>query len=200
VTDGQRTIESAVTEATNLQKVLGRQKSIQVKSDEEKQIIKATAHSWFNNHRPTIVALLGDDQIEDIDSLYRGLITAAGRATVRRKYLASLKLVNKRLGTLQAEHVIALAAATAQAVTPDTTPKFDPLISDAKMQAILTRRWQECGACVRSGAPLAATVMMGGLLEGLLLAKINQLSNKAPVFSANATLRPRTRRLAKHSS
>jgi hypothetical protein len=68
-----------------------------------------------------------------------------------------------------------------------TAPKFDPLISDPKMQTILTKRWQECSVCVKSGAPLAATVMMGGLLEGLLLAKINQLPNKTSVFSAAAT-------------
>jgi hypothetical protein len=105
------------------------------------------------------------------------------------KYVASLKLLKTRLGRLQADHVVALAAppALVHAVTPDSVPKFDPLISDPKMQAILTRRWQECGICVRAGAPLAATVMMGGLLEGLLLAKINQLPNKAPVFSAAAT-------------
>lgn len=189
MTDGQRTIESAVAEAKNLSKVLGRQGSIQVKSDEEKQIVKATALAWFNNHRPIIITLLGDDQIKDIDALYRDLISAAGRATVRLKYLTSLKLINTRLGTLQADHVIELAAAAvpAQTMTSDTVPKFDPLVADPKMQAILTRRWNECLICVKSGAPLAATVMMGGLLEGLLLAKINQLPNKAPVFAAAAT-------------
>jgi hypothetical protein len=121
VTDGQRTIESAGAEATTLQKVLGRQNGIQVRSDEEKQIIKATAHAWFNNHRPIIIALLGDDQIKDIDGLYRDLISAAGRATLRSKYVASLKLLKTRLGRLQADHVVALAAppAPVQAVTPD---------------------------------------------------------------------------------
>lgn len=80
-------------------------------------------------------------------------------------------------------------------MTPDAAPKFDPLVSDPRMQAILTRRWQECGICVKSGAPLAATVMMGGLLEGLLLAKINQLPNKSPVFSAASTpIDPKTRK------
>ncbi len=187
MTDGQRTIESAVAEATNLQKVLARQNGRQVRSDEEKQIIKATAHAWFNNHRSIMVALLGDEQLKDIDGIYRDLISAAGRATVRIRYVASLKLIKKRLGALEADHVIALASVPAQVVTSDTAPKFDPLISDPKMQAILTRRWQECGICVKSGAPLAATVMMGGLLEGLLLAKINQLSNKTPVFNAATT-------------
>lgn len=189
MTDGQRSIDAAVAEATSLQKVLGRQTANQVKSDEEKQIIKATALAWFNNHRQVVLAVLGDDHIKDIDGTYRDLISAAGRATVRSKYLVALKLLKKRLGSLQAEHVIALASTPrpAQAAISDTAPKFDPLISDPKMQAILTKRWQECGICVKSGAPLAATVMMGGLLEGLLLAKINQLTNKTPVFSAAAT-------------
>ena len=63
---------------------------------------------------------------------------------------------------------------------------FTPLITDAKMQVILQSRWQECVICVKNGASLGATVMMGGLLEGLLLARINQLTDKAPVFTATA--------------
>lgn len=57
------------------------------------------------------------------------------------------------------------------------------------MQVILAQRWRECVICVNSGAPLAATVMMGGILEGLLLATINQLSNMAPVFTATSAPR-----------
>lgn len=54
------------------------------------------------------------------------------------------------------------------------------------MQAILQRRWTECVICIAHGAPLAATVMIGGLLEGLLLARINRENNKAPIFTAAA--------------
>lgn len=93
MTVGQRTIESAVAEATSLQKVLRRQNGNQVRSDDEKQIVSATAHAWFNNHRPTIIALLGDDQIKDIDGLYRDLISGTGHATVRSKYLVLLKAI-----------------------------------------------------------------------------------------------------------
>ena len=185
--DGQVTIDAAVAEAGSLQKILKRQNGNQVKSDDEKQIIKATALAWFKKHRPVIVAILGEDQIRDIDDLYRGLIESAGRATTRTKYLVALKAVKKRLGILQSDHVITLAAPVATpppANTSDNPPQFAPLISDPKMQAILAQRWQECVICVKSGAPVAATVMMGGILEGLLLAKINQLPNKGPVFTA----------------
>ena len=90
--------------------------------------------------------------------------------------------------------------AVPEALTTDTAPKFEPLISDPKMQAILIKRWQECVICVESGAPLAATVMMGGLLEGLLLAKINQLPNIIRLPSSTLLPALRTLKLAKHFS
>ncbi|MGO9012528.1 MAG: hypothetical protein ACLQPN_20725 [Bryobacteraceae bacterium] len=191
--DGQVTVDAAVADADSLQRILKRQKAKQVQSDDERQIIKGIALAWFKKHRPILVALLGEDQVEEIDEIYRELIEASGRATTRTRYLEALKAVKKRLGTLQAEHVITLATpptvAQQPAKTPDGPPQFAPLISDPRMQAILAQRWRECVICVTSGAPLAATVMMGGILEGLLLAKINQLPNMAPVFTATSAPR-----------
>jgi hypothetical protein len=54
------------------------------------------------------------------------------------------------------------------------------------MQQLLANRWNECVGCVEHDLPLAATVMMGGLLEALLIARINRLSDQAPVFKAKA--------------
>ena len=186
VRSGQQIIESAVTEADSLQKVLKRQKTDQVRSAEERQVIKATAHAWFNNHRNVISELLDDGLVKPVDDLYRGLLAAGARSTLRTKLLGMIKEIRRKLGVLQADHVIALAAPPKARLgaTPDIAPRFDPLVSDPKMQVILAKRWQECCICVGSAAPLAATVMMGGLLEGLLLAKINQLPDKAPVFTA----------------
>jgi hypothetical protein len=52
------------------------------------------------------------------------------------------------------------------------------------MRTILGDRWRECVKCVAAGAPLSAVVMMGGMLEGLLLARVNQLTDASPVFKA----------------
>ena len=41
--------------------------------------------------------------------------------------------------------------------------------------------------CISAGANLAATVMMGGLLESLLLARINIESNKTKIYTAKST-------------
>lgn len=191
--DGQVTIDAATADADNLQRILKRQNSKQVQSGDEQQIIKGTALAWFKKHRPTLVALLGEDQVKDIDEIYRDIIEASGRATTRTKYIEALKAVKRRISSLQTQHVITLAApaAVAQSTTKtsDSPPQFGPLISDPKMQAILAQRWRECVICVNSGAPLAATVMMGGILEGLLLAKINQLPSMAPAFTATSAPR-----------
>lgn len=193
--DGQVTVDAAIADAENLQRALKRQHAKQVQSADEKQIIKGIVLAWFNRHRPILVSLLGADQVQDVDGIYRGLLEASSRATIRTKYFGALKAVKKRLSALRTQHVIALAAPAAiaqpAAKTPDSPPQFTPLISDPKMQAVLEQRWRECVICVNSGAPLAATVMMGGILEGLLLAKINQLPNQGPVFTAGSAPRDR---------
>jgi hypothetical protein len=63
------------------------------------------------------------------------------------------------------------------------------------MQQILKRRWEEVQVCVIGKANLAATVMMGGLLESLLLARINGSPAKAAVFTATAA--PRDKKTGK---
>ena len=85
---------------------------------------------------------------------------------------------------LRSQNVLRLASSGTPQPTSDQPPKFAPLISDSVMQEILRRRWKECTICIDAGAPLAAIVMIGGLLEALLLARINRESNKAPIFKA----------------
>lgn len=186
MTSAQKAIDSAISEVERLRSTLRKDKSKQVRSGDEKQVIKATALAWFNNHRAVLSPVLGDDPIKDADGKYRELLAASARATLRAKYVDDLKQIKKLLNRVQADSAVALAmtASAAQPGTSDTPPQFSPLIADQKMQAILSGRWRECVICVNAGAPLAATVMMGGLLEGLLLARINQLGDKSPVFKA----------------
>jgi hypothetical protein len=52
--------------------------------------------------------------------------------------------------------------------------------------------WNERIACVSHDLPLAATVMMGGILEALLIARINKLSDQSPVFKAKSAPKDKT--------
>ena len=81
-------------------------------------------------------------------------------------------------------------AAHAALAAKDAPPDFSPL-ANTDMQAVLVGRWTECIQCVGASAPMAATVMMGGLLETLLLARINVETNKAPIFTASSAPRDR---------
>jgi len=75
----------------------------------------------------------------------------------------------------------------APAVTLAAAPDFSPLAADPLMRDILVARWEECQVCLHAGAHLAATVMMGGFLEALFVARANQLNDKGPLFRAKAT-------------
>ena len=51
-------------------------------------------------------------------------------------------------------------------------PNFPSLVSDSTFGEILTQRWYEAQQCVNAEAYLAAVVMMGSILEGALLHKV----------------------------
>jgi hypothetical protein len=59
VTESQVTIDAAIAAVNRLQSFLKRQTGKQVSSDDEKQIAKATALAWFNNHRSVVAASSG---------------------------------------------------------------------------------------------------------------------------------------------
>jgi hypothetical protein len=195
VTGAQESIESAIGELERLHKALRKKKTKQIRSDDERQIIKATAHTWFNTHRKPISLVLSNDELAGADKHYKQLLGAGGRAAKRSRCLDGVSSTKKLLAQLQADHAITLAAHPfpETGATADTPPDFSALAGDARMQAILTKRWQECVTCVDAPAPLAATVMMGGMLEGLLLARINQLHDKSAVFKANSAPKDKAR-------
>jgi hypothetical protein len=194
LTDAQQSLDSAESEIQSLRRLFSRLSVVQVTSAEYRQIAKATALSWFNTHRSGPAKVLGEDELATLDDIYRKLIEAVNRATLRTKYLTLIKGTKKALTSLQTKHAVVLAqvAQPTQTSSSDNPPSFSPLVSDPKMQMILSRRWTECSVCVRADAPLAAIVMMGGLLEGLLLAKINQSSDKSKIFGASAAPKDRT--------
>jgi hypothetical protein len=175
-------VDKAVTEVDRLRRVLKRNRTAQVWSTDEKHLIKATALAWFNNHHVELTKTLPGDILLEIDQDYKKLISATDRATSRARYDSLLKSLRRGLVELRG-HTLTVSSTPRH--TADEPPEFSGLISDAKMKAILERRWKECVRCIEADAPLAATVMMGGLLEALLLARVNRDPNKSPIFNAS---------------
>jgi hypothetical protein len=61
----------------------------------------------------------------------------------------------------------------------ETSPDFIRLVQSSSLADILSLRWMEAQRCVKAGAHLAAVVMMGSILEGVLLYKVEQNPKEA---------------------
>ena len=173
-------IDAAVDAVTRLRSVLHKSKQRQVRNADERALIKATAQSWFKNHRPALAALHAGPSFKAADHAFASMLEWADQNTTRVKYRELLQVTKGHLIKLRSSGVLVAPSAE------PARPQFQLLISDPKMLGILERRWKETLACQRVGADLAATVMLGGLLEALFLARINRLTNLAPVFTAAA--------------
>lgn len=191
-------IETSIEEVTKARQSVTRGTSKQVFSTDEVDRLKSVAYAWFQTHRPAVLGHLSRPDLQPVDSAYRTVLEATGRHAARKTYVAALLEAKRSLVAVRSS-VAAMpigpsvtTGAVSVARTPDLPPIFAPLAADPKMQAILKRRWDEVQQCLGSQAHLAATVMMGGLLESLLLTRINASPNRAAVFTAAKAPRDKT--------
>ena len=175
-------VDEAVRSVEKLRRGLRKSTTGQVRSSSEKSLAKASAFAWFNNFRPIIVSGIDDLLVADLDTAYRELLGYCDHHTSRAKYLVKLKEIKNLLASTK-DHVVVSHISQKQ-LTDDEVPNFSNLVKEPDMAKILEARWLECAICVKASAPLAATVVMGGLLEALLLARIHRETDKSMVFGA----------------
>jgi hypothetical protein len=189
--DALAAVEAAIGEVTKARQSVTRGKSKQVSSGDEIDHLKSVAFAWFQSHQPIVKAHPSHPDLSNADLAYRTVMDSTGRCASRRTYVdalrdAKISLVEIRSFIAANFHAAPIAIVNA---TNDAPPNFAPLAADANMQAILQRRWDEVQRCLASKSNLAATVMMGGLLESLLLARINSSPDKSAVFKAKSAPR-----------
>lgn len=190
MSDAHSAIDLSITDLDRLRRTLKKSRTRQVRSAEERALIQAVCLAWFNSHRVSLRKSLAEDLLADADALYKELLRALDRATSREKYDAMIKQLRTALSASRADAIT--SGSSKASPTTDTPPAFSRFVPNPAMQSILERRWAECSKCVSVKAPLAAIVMMGGLLEGLLLARVNKESNKTSIFSAASAPRDPT--------
>ncbi len=180
--DQHSRIEDAIAELDRAGKFLGKIKVPQVRNAEQRDFLKATALSWFHTHRPLLASALPPELVSAVDEPYRAILDATDRNSAKGTYVAAVR--NAKTALIAARNHALVPAPTSR--TGDSAPAFEPLAADPQMQAILSRRWEECTRCLQAGAPLAATVMMGGLLEALFVSRANKLAKKSDLFRSPA--------------
>ena len=175
-----KSIDEAITQIETLIKVIKKSKSIQISNADERSIIKATAMSWFQNVRPKLN--ITEIQLLEIDNSYKILLEASDKNVRRSKCLSEIKNLRAKIIKLRSDNILTITIHNA--TNTDKPPDFSVLIKDGRMKDILTRRWDECLKCIEVNAPLSSLVMMGGMLEAILLAKINSNNDKSKIFKA----------------
>lgn len=185
--DALISVEAAIGEVTKARLSVRKKKTKQVFSADETDQLKSVAFAWFQTHRPPIASHASQPDLSEVDSAYRTVMDSTGRHAARATYSDALLVAKRSL--VEVRSSIAANFHASYVATDDVPPNFSSLVADANMQLILQRRWNEVQLCLNSGANLAATVMMGGLLESLLLARINGSPNKGAVFVAKSAPR-----------
>jgi hypothetical protein len=176
--------DAALREVDAARKRVSSGKSKQVTQSDALDYLKSVSYAWFNSHRPALQNRAPTTELSAVDSHLERVLVATEKASARTTYVAALKDAKVALIALRSALLLAPGAQTA-AITP--APDFTRLASDPVMREILVGRWNECQLCLRAGAHMAATVMMGGFLEALFVARANQLADKGPMFRANVT-------------
>lgn len=182
-------IDAATAELAKLKANLKMSKQVQIRSVGETSLMKATAHTWFNNHRKNL-AFIGDEVLSAVDSRFHSLLESGDINSSRKSVLENITQLRKELIALR-KGIITFDASSSHNNTEDSPPDFSRLISDELMKAVLVRRWIECSICVKNKANLAATVMIGGLVEGLLISKFNQESDPSRIYKAKSAPKDR---------
>lgn len=177
------TIDAAIDEVTSARRRVAKIKSKQVRGVDEIASLKATAQTWFHTHRPIVSTSAPNADLTTVDTCFGIVLDATTKSAAKATYLNALKDAKVALIAVRTLALIAPAPSPA-ANSDDLAPDFSPLAGNPEMQAILTRRWNECAKCVEAGAHLAAIVMMGGLLEALFVARANKMPDKTPLTSA----------------
>jgi len=179
-------INEAIAQTDRLRRLIKLKKTRQVTALDECALIRAHGLSWFHSYKTGLAGLATTAEFERLERAYQTLVSHSDHKTTRRVYDRLLKDVRADLIALRAA---ALLAPVEMAQTSDAPVSFQSLTHDVGMQTVLAARWDECVRCLDAGAPLAATVMMGGLLEAILLARVNQEANPAAVFKATSAPR-----------
>jgi hypothetical protein len=184
--DSQDAINAAIQEVERADKALRSKKSIQVSSGEEKDLFSSIVYSWTRTHRPIVAAGTRNGDFGPVDRLYDQILKATSKNAARTTYRSTLKNLKAALVALRSELLVPGTDDTNGTPLVENAPAFGLLAADQRMQEILSGRWDECQRCLIAEAHLAATVMMGGLLEALFVAKANKMPDKGPLFKAKA--------------
>ncbi len=169
--------------------------SKQVTRSEDLDYFRSVAYAWFHTRKQQLAQLAPEINTSQVENAFQIILASTAKKASRSTYQNALRECRTGIAALRREAVTISTGVVTKSAANDGPPKFSALVLDQQMQNILTSRWIECRKCVEVEAYLAATVMMGGLLESLFVACANRMADKTPLFKAKSTpLDPKTQK------
>ncbi len=170
-------------EAERLRKILRKEKGSQIRSKSLREFARTVSLAWFQKYQDIFIPINIEPELySKINNNYTSLNEWSHSATSKNKYLLLTKELKENLIKLQSETI----TSQNNKIGNENIDALQNLVHDTEMQQIIYSRFNEIKNCINT-APLAATVMMGGLLEALFLARINKLSDKSIIFKQKTT-------------
>jgi len=185
-------VEAALKEVDSARRRVSKGHSRQITQEDARSYLKSVAYAWFQSHRPALRDSVAGTELAEVDVEFERILNATAKASARSTYVLALHHAKAHLIVVRSALLTKPPAPSSALVA---APDFSPIVADQGMRDILNVRWEECQLCFRAGAHLAATVMMGGFLEALFVARANQLADKGLLFQAKAA--PRDQRTQK---
>lgn len=179
-------ISVALREVDSLRNFLKRRKLNQIRNNDEKQMLKKISLCWFDEYRKEFLKL-DEADLNNLDQQYHSLSSSSDKGSSRKLVLKNLKTLRDSLSALRKIAIVNSIESTK--FVESSAPDFSALVLDLTMQKLLTRRWNECGQCIRHKIPMAAIVMIGGFIEALIIAKIDQEKDKAKIYTSKSAPR-----------
>lgn len=170
-------IEACRKSADSLHRRISRLTDKQIRSLKEKNALKQISDHWFQNARTELLVAVDSSVLQEIDETYAEVLKRSTRNPSKDATLNLLKQLSKQLSVLAGSRHI-------YGNSPISVPDFSKIAKDPKIVQLLQSRWSEIDICIRAGAPLAAIVMIGGLIEALMIARINEAQDKSKIFTA----------------
>src|ERR1035437_6768837 len=168
-------IDAAIGELTRAKNQTRKSKTKQVSGAAERDYLRSVSYAWFKSHREVIKDFVELNKLMLVDEPYQQLLELSAKSAARSSYDRQLRMGIRALEKLRLEVLLSNGGAKPASDIHSQAPDFARLVGDIQMRAILTERWNECVRCLQSEAYFAATVMMGGLLEALFVARATGL-------------------------
>ena len=130
-------LDVAIDAAGKLKAALRKRTHRQVRSSDERMLVKATSQAWFRSYKPSVMSLSAEPLFRQVDTAFATLLEYSDQSTGRSKYLELLTTLRSNLVQLRSRGVLASPGQVAE------QPDFPKLITDAVMLGILERRWKE---------------------------------------------------------